>query len=47
MLVFISDIHLTDGTTGPRNIDENDVEYFWNDIQIQGDRIGVFQRVLK
>ncbi|MBI5892814.1 MAG: metallophosphoesterase [Deltaproteobacteria bacterium] len=36
MLVFISDIHLTDGTTGPHNIDENDVEFFWNDIQVDG-----------
>lgn len=36
MKVFISDIHLTDGTTGAPNITLNDVDFFWNDIQVEG-----------
>lgn len=34
MKVFISDIHLTDETTGAHNISERDIDFFWNDIQV-------------
>lgn len=36
MKVFISDIHLTDETTGAHNISPDDVDFFWNDVQING-----------
>ncbi|MEE9201245.1 MAG: hypothetical protein V3V45_07365 [Candidatus Brocadiales bacterium] len=36
MKVFISDIHLTDETTGRHNIHPGDVDAFWNDIQVDG-----------
>lgn len=36
MKVFISDIHLTDETTGKHNILPKDVDFFWNDIQVNG-----------
>ncbi len=36
MKVFISDIHLTDGTTGAHNIGREDGEFFWEDIQMEG-----------
>ncbi len=36
MKVFISDIHLTDETTGKHNISPSDVDFFWNDIQTAG-----------